>query len=153
MGGARAGEVASEIAIETFVAERDTEAAAEQQLEQIAKAANRRIYDTAQSDSRHAGMGTTLTAAMVDGNHSPSATSATRASTSAATVRSSGMTHDHSLVEEFVRQGKLTPEQAEIHPQRSMITRALGPESDVEVDTFTHPGQVRATSTCSAPTA
>jgi protein phosphatase len=47
------------------------------------------------------------------------------------------MTRDHSLVEEFVRQGRLTPEQAEKHPQRSVITRALGPESDVEVDTFT----------------
>jgi protein phosphatase len=51
------------------------------------------------------------------------------------------LTQDHSLVEEFVRQGKLTPEEAEVHPQRSIITRALGPEPDVEVDTFTYPGR------------
>src|SRR5919107_196236 len=48
---------------------------------------------------------------------------------------------DHSLVEEFVRQGKLTPEEAEVHPQRSIITRALGPEPQVEVDTFTYPAR------------
>jgi protein phosphatase len=48
------------------------------------------------------------------------------------------LTDDHSLVEELVRQGKLTPQEAEVHPQRSIITRALGPESDVKVDTFTH---------------
>jgi protein phosphatase len=51
------------------------------------------------------------------------------------------LTQDHSLVEEFVRQGKLTPEEAEVHPQRSIITRALGPEPDVQVDTFTYPGR------------
>jgi protein phosphatase len=51
------------------------------------------------------------------------------------------MTRDHSLVEEFVRQGKLTPEQAEKHPQRSVITRALGPEHSVEVDTFRIPAR------------
>jgi protein phosphatase len=51
------------------------------------------------------------------------------------------MTRDHSLVEEFVRQGKLTPEQAEKHPQRSVITRALGPENSVEVDTFRIPAR------------
>src|SRR5206468_2187527 len=51
------------------------------------------------------------------------------------------LTHDHSLVEEFVRQGKLTPEEAEVHPQRSIITRALGPEPEVEVDTYTHSGR------------
>jgi protein phosphatase len=51
------------------------------------------------------------------------------------------LTHDHSLVEEFVRQGKLTPEEAEVHPQRSIITRALGPEPEVQVDTFTYPGR------------
>jgi protein phosphatase len=48
------------------------------------------------------------------------------------------LTEDHSLVEELVRQGRLTPEEAENHPQRSIITRALGPEADVEVETFTH---------------
>ena len=141
MGGAQAGEVASQMAIDEFVQERDPAASAEQQLEQIAKAANRAIWDMAQSDSRHAGMGTTLTAAMVDGQH----VAVGHVGDSRLYLYRDGtierMTRDHSLVEEFVRQGKLTPEQAEKHPQRSVITRALGPEGDVEVDTFRIPAR------------
>jgi PPM family protein phosphatase len=141
MGGAQAGEVASEMAIDQFVAERETGAPAEEQLEQIAKAANRKIWDMAQADSRHAGMGTTLTAAMVDGQ----SVAVGHVGDSRLYLFRRGeierMTRDHSLVEEFVRQGKLTPEQAEKHPQRSVITRALGPESAVEVDTFRIPAR------------
>src|SRR4051794_32549310 len=141
MGGAQAGEVASEMAISEFVATRDTGAPAEKQLEQIALAANRKIWDMAQSDSRHAGMGTTLTAAMVDGQ----SVAVGHVGDSRLYLYRDGelerMTRDHSLVEEFVRQGKLTPEQAEKHPQRSVITRALGPESVVEVDTFRIPAR------------
>jgi PPM family protein phosphatase len=137
MGGAQAGEIASEMAIEQFIQERDTEAPAEKQLEQIAKAANRKIWEMAQADSRRAGMGTTLTAAMLDGQ----AVAVGHVGDSRLYLFRGGklerMTRDHSLVEEFVRQGRLTPEQAEKHPQRSVITRALGPENDVEVDTFT----------------
>src|SRR3954466_15620233 len=51
------------------------------------------------------------------------------------------LTHDHSLVEELMRRGKLTAEQAESHPQRSVITRALGPEANVEVDVSQYPGK------------
>jgi serine/threonine protein phosphatase PrpC len=141
MGGAQAGEVASEMAIGEFVAERDREAPAEKQLEQIALAANRKIWDMAQSDSRHAGMGTTLTAAMVDGQY----VAVGHVGDSRLYLYRNGtlerMTRDHSLVEEFVRQGKLTPEQAEKHPQRSVITRALGPENSVEVDAFRIPAR------------
>jgi PPM family protein phosphatase len=136
MGGAQAGEVASEMAIEEFVQDRDAEAPPERQLEQIAKAANRKIWEVAQSDSRRAGMGTTLTAAMVDGR----SVAVGHVGDSRLYLYRDGklerMTRDHSLVEEFMRQGRLTPEQAEKHPQRSVITRALGPESDVDVDTF-----------------
>jgi serine/threonine protein phosphatase PrpC len=141
MGGAQAGEVASEMAIDEFVQERDAEAAAEDQLAQIARAANRKIWDLAQSDSRRAGMGTTLTAALVDGQYvavghvGDSRLYLYRGDTL------ERMTRDHSLVEEFVRQGKLTPEQAEKHPQRSVITRALGPEDSVEVDSFRIPAR------------
>ena len=141
MGGAQAGEVASEMAISEFVAERDPSTAAEEQLEQIAIAANRKIWDMAQSDSRHAGMGTTLTAAMLDGQH----VAVGHVGDSRLYLYRDGsierMTRDHSLVEEFVRQGKLTPEQAEKHPQRSVITRALGPENSVEVDKFRIPAR------------
>ena len=61
------------------------------------------------------------------------------------------LTRDHSLVAELVESGVLTPEEAERHPQRSAITRALGTEPSVEVDAFTVEG-VRATSSSSAPT-
>jgi protein phosphatase len=141
MGGAQAGEVASEMAISEFVAKRDTEAPAEKQLEQIAHAANRKIWDMAQSDSRHAGMGTTLTAAMLDGQHVAVGHVGDSRLYLYRDGRLERMTRDHSLVEEFVRQGKLTPEQAEKHPQRSVITRALGPENSVEVDTFRIPAR------------
>ncbi|MEA2444333.1 MAG: family protein phosphatase, partial [Thermoleophilales bacterium] len=141
MGGARAGEVASGIAVDTFEEEPSPDAAPEERLAAIAHAANRRIYDLAQEDSAHAGMGTTFTAAMLADN----AIAVGHVGDSRLYRFRDGelerLTHDHSLVEEFVRQGKLTPEEAEVHPQRSIITRALGPEPDVEVDTFTYPAR------------
>ena len=97
-------------------------------------------------------MGTTLTAAYVDGSHLAIA----HVGDSRAYLFRDGtlqrLTQDHSLVDELVRRGKLTEEQAAEHPQRSIITRALGPEPDVEVD----PGRTRhapATWACSAATA
>jgi protein phosphatase len=141
MGGAQAGEVASEMAISEFVEERDPDESAEHHLEQLAQAANQKIWDMAQADSRHAGMGTTLTAALVDGQN----VAVGHVGDSRLYLFRDGelerITRDHSLVEEFVRQGKLTPEQAEKHPQRSVITRALGPERSVEVDTFRIPAR------------
>ena len=91
--------------------------------------ANRRIYERSHAERERAGMGTTLTAAYVDDTaRSRSPTSATAAPTCSATASSTRLTQDHSLVEELVRRGKLTEEQAAEHPQRSIITRALGPE-------------------------
>jgi protein phosphatase len=141
MGGARAGEVASRIAVEEFDQPRDGRGSAEEQLASIARAANRKIYELAQSDESHAGMGTTLTAVMV-GDHDISIGHV--GDSRAYRFREDELerlTQDHSLVEELVRQGKLTPEGAESHPQRSIITRALGPEPDVEVETFTYPAR------------
>ena len=90
-------------------------------------------------------MGTTLTAAIVDGDEVAFA----HVGDSRAYLWRDGelrlLTSDHSLVEELRRQGRLTDEQAEDHPQRSIITRALGPEETVEVDTMTfsaRPGDV-----------
>lgn len=141
MGGAQAGEVASAMAVEEFIAQRDPDASPEEQLEQIARAANRKIWDVAQVDSRRAGMGTTLTAVIVGDRE----IAVGHVGDSRLYRHRKGelerLTRDHSLVEEFVRQGRLTPEQAEKHPQRSVITRALGPESDVEVETFTVPAR------------
>ncbi|GAC1528594.1 MAG: hypothetical protein NVS2B6_16590 [Thermoleophilaceae bacterium] len=140
MGGARAGEVASRLAIEAFDGDLST-GSAEERLADLARAANRRIYDLAQEDSAHAGMGTTVTAALVTG---PEVAVAHVGDSRLYRLRDGQierLTDDHSLVEEFVRSGKLTPEEAERHLQRSIITRALGPEPDVEVDTLTHAGR------------
>jgi PPM family protein phosphatase len=140
MGGARAGEVASRIAVEAFD-HQDESAKPEERLAGVAREANRRIYERAQSDTAHAGMGTTLTAVMVSGRDvAVSHVGDSRLYR----LRDGGLarlTEDHSLVEELVRQGRLSPEEAENHPQRSIITRALGPEPDVDVETFTDPGR------------
>src|SRR3954449_2640321 len=143
MGGAQAGEVASRIAASTFErrGQVDPKEPAEGQLEEIAQAANREIHQLAQEDSSRAGMGTTLTAALVRGDE----VSLGHVGDSRAYVLRQGqlrrLTSDHSLVEELRRQGRLTEQQAEEHPQRSIITRALGPEPEVEVDTMTYPAR------------
>ncbi|MFL5894851.1 MAG: Stp1/IreP family PP2C-type Ser/Thr phosphatase [Thermoleophilaceae bacterium] len=141
MGGAQAGEVASEVAVEEFKKDREPGGTPEQQLEAIATAANRKIWEMAQADSRQAGMGTTLTAVVVGDIDIAVAHVGDSRLYRQRDGTLERLTRDHSLVEEFVRQGRLTPEQAERHPQRSVITRALGPESDVEVETFTVPAR------------
>ena len=145
MGGAQAGEVASRLAAESFdTVQRGTESP-EAYLRAIAKTANARIHRVSQSDKSVSGMGTTLTAALVEGDEVGFA----HVGDSRAYLFRDGklklLTSDHSLVEELRRQGRLTDEQAEDHPQRSIITRALGPEREVEVDTMTYrakPGDV-----------
>src|SRR4051794_26903866 len=145
MGGAQAGEVASRIAAEAFGPEEGWEGSPEGYLRSIAQSANERIHRLAKADSTRSGMGTTLTAALLDGDE----VSLAHVGDSRAYRFRDGelklLTSDHSLVEELRRQGRLTDEQAEDHPQRSIITRALGPESDVVVDTMTYrarPGDV-----------
>jgi serine/threonine protein phosphatase PrpC len=137
MGGAKAGEVASAIAVDAFEGESDSDEPAEAQLARILRAANRRIYELAIADEAHRGMGTTLTAAKVTGDD----VSIGHVGDSRAYRFRDGvleqLTRDHSLVAELERSGQITAEAAEHHPQRSIITRALGPEPDVEVDTYT----------------
>ena len=141
MGGARAGEVASQIAIESFQHGLPDSGNPEEQLADLVRAANRAIYDRSRADRGRAGMGTTLTAAYVGDAHVAIA----HVGDSRAYLFRDGtlqrLTQDHSLVDELVRRGKLTEEQAAEHPQRSIITRALGPEPDVEVDTWTYPAR------------
>jgi serine/threonine protein phosphatase PrpC len=137
MGGARAGEVASRMAVEAFDDSTGPGAKPEELLRGVATEANRRIYEMAQGDSEHAGMGTTLTAALVQGREVAVGHVGDSRLYRLRDGRLERLTEDHSLVEELVRQGRLTPEEAETHPQRSIITRALGPEPSVEVETFT----------------
>jgi protein phosphatase len=141
MGGAQAGEVASSIAARAFEQEIDPAESAEKALKDIVQKANTEIHELAEKDSSRAGMGTTLTTALVQGDE----VSIAHVGDSRAYLFRDGklkrLTKDHSLVEELRRQGRLTEKEAEEHPQRSVITRALGPEARVKVDTMTNPAR------------
>ncbi len=142
MGGAQAGEVASKAAVESFPAELPA-APPEQVLQEAIEGANRTIHELARKDPGLAGMGTTTTAAIIDlegeavaiGHVGDSRAYRLRGG------RFEQLTRDHSLVEEMRRKGQITDAQAEDHPQRSIITRALGPEPEVQVDVQTVPAQ------------
>jgi protein phosphatase len=142
MGGAQAGEVASQVAVEVLqqgLPEHD--GSVEQRLRELVEEANARINTLSRTDDQRAGMGTTLTLAYV-GEHE---LSVAHVGDSRLYRLRDGMferlTDDHTLVEELVRQGKLTPQEADHHPQRSIITRALGPEAAVEADSHTWPAR------------
>ncbi|HEY1286287.1 MAG TPA: Stp1/IreP family PP2C-type Ser/Thr phosphatase [Solirubrobacterales bacterium] len=140
MGGAQAGEVASKAAAEAF--DRDLpDAPPERVLRETIEAANREIHELAREDPSRAGMGTTITAAIVDAS-SEEVCIGHVGDSRAYRLRSGNLeqlTRDHSLVEEMRRKGQITDAQAEDHPQRSIITRALGPEPEVDVDLQTVP--------------
>jgi len=139
MGGAQAGEVASQIAIEAFQQGLDGGGSSEEQLAQRIQEANRQIYERSRTESGREGMGTTLTAALLD----DAGLAIGHVGDSRAYLFRDGelsrLTRDHSLVDELVRRGELTEAEAAEHPQRSIITRALGPEPDVTPDTSTYP--------------
>ncbi|HEV2858764.1 MAG TPA: Stp1/IreP family PP2C-type Ser/Thr phosphatase [Solirubrobacterales bacterium] len=146
MGGAQAGEVASRAAAESFAHDLPSSPAStppERLLEATIEGANRTIHELARKDPSLTGMGTTTTAAFVDLDSEEVAIG--HVGDSRAYRLRGGkfeqLTRDHSLVEEMRRKGQLTDAQAEDHPQRSIITRALGPEPEVEVDLRTVPAQ------------
>ena len=136
MGGANAGEVAAGLAAAALREIRDG-GSGEEAVETLIQEANRRVYQRATEDAAASGMGTTMTVALLeDGRVRIGHVGDSRAYL----IRDGGLsqlTDDHSLVGELVRSGKLTPEDAESHPQRSVITRALGTDPDVDVDTIT----------------
>jgi PPM family protein phosphatase len=145
MGGAQAGEVASRLAAAALKESGATTLGGEQRISDLIQEANRRVYDRSSTDPKTSGMGTTITVALVEnGNVAFGHVGDSRAYL----IRDGRMeqvTEDHSLVNELLKSGKLSPEEAESHPQRSVITRALGTDPDVDVDTFTiaaEPGDV-----------
>jgi protein phosphatase len=125
------------MAVEAFENSREPAADPEAELVAIARAANREIYELAHSDEAYRGMGTTLTAVMVGGREVTVGHVGDSRLYRLRDDELERLTTDHSLVEELVRKGRILPEEAETHPQKSIITRALGVESDVEVDTLT----------------
>jgi PPM family protein phosphatase len=143
MGGAQAGEVASRLAAAVLEEANGTEPTGEARVAELIREANRRVYERSNTDSAVSGMGTTMTVALVE------------AATGKVTIGHVGdsraylfrdgeleqLTEDHTLVNELLKSGKLSPEEVNVHPQRSVITRALGTEEDVDVDTFTVEGR------------
>ena len=139
MGGAQAGEVASQMVVEAFSEGLPEDGSPEERLSVVVQRANREIHARSQSDAASAGMGTTVTAAYLDEDAVVLAHVGDSRGYLLRDGELSRLTEDHSLVEELLRGGKLTEEEALEHPQRSVITRALGIEPIVEIDTWTYP--------------
>jgi serine/threonine protein phosphatase PrpC len=145
MGGAQAGEVASGLAAGALE-ESGANGGGERRVTELIQEANRRVHERATTDAATAGMGTTITAALVepDGRVVFGHVGDSRAYL----LRNDELeqlTNDHTLVAELVRRGELSPGEAQVHPQRSVITRALGTDPDVDVDIFAvdaQPGDV-----------
>jgi protein phosphatase len=140
MGGARAGEIASALAAGALN-ESGTRSGGEDRVKELVQEANRRVHERASNDPATSGMGTTMTVALVEPNGD--ITFGHVGDSRAYVLRGDSLeqlTDDHSLVAELVRRGELSASDAEVHPQRSVITRALGTDPDVDVDAFTvHP--------------
>ena len=141
MGGAQSGEVASEMAVESFGDGLPDNGTPADGLRHLIEEANRKIHERSRVEHQRSGMGTTVTAAYVA---EESVIVAHVGDSRAYRLRGGELTRltdDHSLVFELVKRGKLTEEQAESHPQRSVITRALGPEPSVQVDIEEYPAR------------
>jgi protein phosphatase len=137
MGGALAGELASRMCAEAFAELDLIEHQGEEALRATIAVANRRIWERSRTDAEASGMGTTVTAALVGDD---GVVSFAHVGDSRAYLLRDGalqrLSEDHSLVHELVRQGQLSEVEAEQHPQRSVITRALGTDEEVQIDTF-----------------
>jgi protein phosphatase len=137
MGGAQAGEVASKLAAAALEDTDHGQLRGPEGVVALIQEANRRVYERSNEDPSASGMGTTMTVAMLEDGH---VVIGHVGDSRAYLVRDGALeqlTEDHSLVNELMKSGKLSPEEAETHPQRSVITRALGTDPDVDVDTFT----------------
>jgi len=135
LGGHQAGEVASDLALASVRALDQTDARpAAKGIADAVRKGNRAVHDRAESDESLQGMGTTMTAVVISGD---TAFIAHVGDSRCYLIRGgaiSQLSRDHTLVARMVSEGRLTPEQAEAHPQRSVLTRALGADRDVDVD-------------------
>lgn len=135
LGGHQAGEIASSIAIDTLLEDAPRMADAKA-LGRAVRHANAAVIEAAEVGRGRTGMGTTLTAAMIDGTR----VAVAHVGDSRAYLLHFGkleqLTQDHSMVADLVRQGQITAEESRHHPNRSVITRALGSDPNMLVDTF-----------------
>lgn len=145
MGGAQAGEVASHLAATSAQHAVREGGFDESDVVQLIQDANRSVYERAKTDESTSGMGTTMTVALVDGDIVRIGHVGDSRAYLARDHSLEQLTEDHSLVGELIRSGRLSPEEAEAHPHRSVITRVLGTDPEVDVDSFsveTKPGDV-----------
>lgn len=137
MGGARAGNVASEMTVALFTAAFESITGTDDhRLGQAAIQANDHVFHRAITDDDCAGMGTTLVAALVGEKQ---ATLLNVGDSRAYLINENGIrqvTRDHSVVEDLVSSGKLSREEARNHPRKNLITRALGCEPQLRADLF-----------------
>ncbi len=140
MGGARAGNVASAMAVELFMSRfREEEGDDRERMQTAAALANHEVYEKAQTDPDCSGMGTTLVAALAGERE---AVILNEGDSRCYYINEAGITQvtrDHSLVEDMVQRGELTREEARHHPRKNLITRALGAEPLLAVDCFRQP--------------
>src|SRR6476620_6479348 len=131
MGGANAGEVASQLALETII---DMQRAGDTTLDDEVREANRVVFARSGEDTKLAGMGTTVTAALA----SAEALHLAHVGDSRAYLRRAGslrkLTNDHTLVDRMVQAGEISRDEADVHPHRNVLSRALGTEPKVDVE-------------------
>jgi serine/threonine protein phosphatase PrpC len=133
MGGHKGGDVASQLALETLEAEFREGTGG---LARLIRDANVAVFDRSRSDSAVTGMGTTLTAVVVEGT---SALFAHVGDSRAYLLRAGDLrqlTEDHTLVARMVKSGEISQAEAAVHPHRSVLTRAVGTDAEVDVDEF-----------------
>lgn len=139
MGGHNAGEVASKIAVEAiigYIKSSSAEDKTETVLVGAIKEANKQIYERAQVSPEFSGMGTTVTACLAEGNELLVANVGDSCCFVLQNNSIVKITKDHSLVQQLVDSGSITEEEALSHPNKNIITRALGTNEEVEVDIF-----------------
>jgi protein phosphatase len=137
MGGAQAGEIASKLAAAALEDTDPGRLTGPERVASLIQEANRRVHERSSVDPATSGMGTTMTVALVEDD---GVVIGHVGDSRAYLVRGheiEQITEDHSLVNELLKSGKLSAEEAETHPQRSVITRAVGTDPDVDVDSFT----------------
>ncbi len=141
MGGANAGNVASEIAVKTVSEylynshrENMTTTEIERVLKNAIQSANLQIYNRATTNEALKGMGTTIVVAIVKDNEVVIA-HVGDSRIYLVNDQLTQLTRDHSIVQSLIESGKITPEDASVHPRKNVITRALGVESEVIIDT------------------
>ena len=149
MGGPFGGEVASALSRAVirdvidggYKKEMDGDAVV-QLLRVAVEAANAAVFERSKSDDEHSGMGTTVVAALVRGGYAYIANVGDSRAYIFTSQGLSRITHDHSVVQEMLDGGSITENEARTHPQKNIITRALGTQDNINIDFFKTPVEV-----------